>query len=54
MLQGVDEDIFIMKEKIEAMWKCCQSQRLRLTEACNSVPGFTLAGDNVGKHRKDF
>ena len=37
------------KEGIEKMWATCDSQLRRRTVACDSCPGFVLAGDNVGK-----
>ena len=48
VLMGTDQDIVLMRDKIELMWASCLSQRLRRTQATDDLPGFTLAGDNVG------
>ena len=49
VIQDTNKDIVEMKEKIEEMFKTCPNQRLRRTLASEDRPGFTLAGDNVGK-----
>ena len=47
VLKNSDEDVKKMRDNIENMWSVCNTQRLRRTMA-TEVPGYTLAGDNVG------
>ena len=47
VLLDADKDILMMRDQIENMW-LYETQRLRRSLA-SKTPGFTLAGDNVGR-----
>ena len=48
VIADTDTDVTKMKEDAENMWDKCSSKRERRTLASQTVPGFTMMGDNVG------
>ena len=49
VIADTDQDVIKMREDIQNMWVTCSTKRERRSQASQQIPGFTMAGDNVGK-----